>query len=161
MASLSGDENRRDLVFSHRLFFQLNYCAEHGMPQLPGIACESLEGALPGSVWFSLSHRWFGLVWFISAHSELLSRGCATGKDKWDHLSLEPLGPFSQFYHRCCGACILLEGQGAETVSSHLRSQMHNRVLHKGKNTKFLHVFLVIFHHRLHQLLFTTTLNCA
>jgi len=66
VASLSHDENRRDLVFSHRLFFQLNYCAEHGMPLFPAIARESPESALPGSVWFSLSHRRSGSIRFFS-----------------------------------------------------------------------------------------------
>jgi len=32
---------------------------------------------------------------------------------------------------------------------------MHNHVLDEGKNTKFLHVFLVIFHYRPHLLLLT------
>lgn len=97
-----------------------------------------------------------GLVRFFFSHSaELLNRGCATGKTKWDDLSLELLDPFSQFCHQCCDACVPLGGQGAETVSSHLRSQRHNHVLDKGKNTKFLHVFLVIFHNRPHQLLLT------
>lgn len=92
-----------------------------------------------------------GLVPFVFSHSAVpLSRGCAAEKARW--LSLEPPDPFSRFCHQCC---VLLGGQGAEAVSSYLRRQMHNHVLRKGKNTKFLHVFLVIFHHWPHQLLLT------
>lgn len=97
-----------------------------------------------------------GLVWFVFSHSaELLRRDSATEKNTQDNLSFELLGLFSQFCHQCCDAYVLFGGQGAEAVSSHLRSQKHNHVLDKGKNTKFLHVFLVMFHHRPHQLLLT------
>lgn len=100
------------------------------------------------------------VVWFVFSQSaELLSRGCAAEKTKWDDLSLQLLDPFSQFCHQCCDACILLGGQRAETVSSHLRSQMHDHVSDKGKNTKFLQVLLVIFHHRPGQLLLTARDN--
>lgn len=70
-------------------------------------------------------------------------------KSKWKDLSLELLDPFSRFCHQCHDACILL-GDGLET--SYLWSEMHNPVLDKGKNTMFLCVFLLVFHHRPHQL---------
>lgn len=93
-----------------------------------------------------------GLVQFISHSADLLSMSYATEETKWDDLSLGLLDLFSWLCHWCCDACVLPGRQAAETVLSHLESQMCSHVLDKDKSTEFLHVFLIIFHHKPHQL---------
>lgn len=146
MASLLGDRNRKDLAFFSTDSSKRESVACCCFQQLLVRAWQVLCMALFGSV-CPAGH----LVQFISPSADLLSMSYATEKTKWDDLSLGLLDLFSWFCHWCCNAYVLLGRQAAETVLPYLGSQMHNHVLDKDKNTKFLHVFLVIFHHKPHQ----------